>query len=388
MSTRSTQRRILFYVIAVAIPVITLLAIEGILRIAGYGRSVPTFVQAPHEGYIMPNPDLVFRFVPPGVTPPTVSPDTYYIRAQKPADTVRIVVMGGSTAAGFPYGRFGSPAGILQQRLIDLYPQMNTKVVSVAMSAVNSYALRDIASDVAELSPDAVLIYAGHNEYLGIMGADSAFSGPASHVTKLTYLALKDSRLVQLLSYLLNHDEEGPDGSQAGRTVMAQMAEHSRIPLDSAMFVNGENQLRSNIDAVLEVFESRTIPVFLSAIVSNEKDQAPFASDPAEGIPSLSTFLNHRMAISAKVRLAEKAVSKTQNSADAHFALARILYPDKPALAATHFQTARDLDLLRFRAPASFNEILKTLAGQRGAHWVLAVREGRCGRPFRAALCD
>ncbi len=49
-------------------------------------------------------------------------------------------------------------------------------MINTAMSAVNSYVLKDVASEIAEQSPDAVLIYAGHNEYLGIFGVGSHFS--------------------------------------------------------------------------------------------------------------------------------------------------------------------------------------------------------------------
>jgi len=40
------------------------------------------------------------------------------------------------------------------------------------MAAINSYALLDMVDEVIQQSPDAVLIYTGHNEYYGALVSD------------------------------------------------------------------------------------------------------------------------------------------------------------------------------------------------------------------------
>ena len=45
------------------------------------------------------------------------------------------------------------------------------------MSAVSSYTLLDFSDEIVDYQPDAILIYAGHNEYLGILGVGSVLAG-------------------------------------------------------------------------------------------------------------------------------------------------------------------------------------------------------------------
>ena len=95
-----------------------LLILEGGLRVVGIGQHQPLFIPVNnHPDYLQPNPDVIQRYFASPKLAPNVAIDTQFFLAQKSDDTLRIVVMGGSTAAGFPYGRFGSPAGILKHRL-------------------------------------------------------------------------------------------------------------------------------------------------------------------------------------------------------------------------------------------------------------------------------
>ena len=48
------------------------------------------------------------------------------------------------------------------------------------MAAVNSYVLLDFVDEILDVDPDAVLIYAGHNEYLGVFGVASGLTATRS----------------------------------------------------------------------------------------------------------------------------------------------------------------------------------------------------------------
>ncbi|MBU2178147.1 MAG: hypothetical protein KJ930_01830, partial [Gammaproteobacteria bacterium] len=133
-----------FYLVLLLIPLLLLLLLEVILRLAGFGASYLLFVPAPEAGYLQPNPLLVRRYVDDPRQAPPVAPDTQYFLAEKPKDGLRLMVAGESTAAGFPYGRFGSPAALLQQRLKRQYPDQPIEVISTAMAAINSYTVLDI----------------------------------------------------------------------------------------------------------------------------------------------------------------------------------------------------------------------------------------------------
>lgn len=312
----------------------------------------------------MPNPELVKRYFHHGATTPKVSPDTYYFLAQKPADEIRLVLLGGSTAAGFPYGRFGSPSGLLEARLQSAYPDKNIRVISVAMSSINSYTLRDISEDVLSISPDAVLIYAGHNEYLGVMGVGSVYASKGGHLANLLYLKLKNWRTFQLAQSLLRTEKPHMSAEQTTRTVMAKVAQSQLIPYGSDVYHHGIAQFRSNLNAVLSGFRDANIPTFVSTLAANEKDQPPFSSSPAPAIGSLDTFITSNTPLRHKQKQAQAAVAASPDSADAHFALASMLSGNDDTRAARHFIQAVDRDQLRFRAPSVFNEVIHELTQQ------------------------
>src|SRR4029079_5276451 len=86
-------------------------------------------------------------------------------------------VQGESTTEGYPYGFGASVAGMLQQRPQRTFPERKIEVIPTAMSAVNTYTLLDFSGEILEQHPDAVVIYVGHNEYVGLLGVASGFSG-------------------------------------------------------------------------------------------------------------------------------------------------------------------------------------------------------------------
>jgi len=62
---------------------------------------------------------------------------------------------------------------ILNQRLSDAFPEKQIEIVNTATAAINSYALLDFMDEILEKQPDAILIYAGHNEFYGALGVAS-----------------------------------------------------------------------------------------------------------------------------------------------------------------------------------------------------------------------
>src|ERR1019366_9354225 len=84
-----------------------------------------------------------------------------------------LFVMGESSAAGFPYPPNGTFARVIRDALTDVLPADTVEVVNLGMAATNSYTIADLAHDVIDQKPDAVLIYGGHNEYYGALGAGS-----------------------------------------------------------------------------------------------------------------------------------------------------------------------------------------------------------------------
>ena len=92
----------------------------------------------------------------------------------KPAGTVRIFVLGGSAAQGFPDPSF-SFGRILAVMLGQQYPGRQFEVVNAAMPAINSHAALEIARDCAAHQPDLFLVYMGNNEVIGPYGPGTVF---------------------------------------------------------------------------------------------------------------------------------------------------------------------------------------------------------------------
>ena len=371
----------IFYAIAIALPFALLLLLELILRLSGFGQTYPLFVPAKQiDGYLMPNPDLIKRYFGPNGSAPQVAIDTFLFTEKKPANTIRIVTMGGSTMAGFPYGRFASPAGMLKQRFKAQHPTKNIEIISVAMSSINSYTLLDISEEVIGISPDAVLIYAGHNEYLGVMGVASNFSRFESHAANLLFLKVKDLRIFQLMQGVIgvftssdksdSNDENNASDSQ--RTVMAHVAKNKSIVYDDDVFRAGVEQFSQNIDMILSQFSRANVPVFISNLVANESDLPPFESVSDSNLDSVATkLLNSDTQLKTPIKTDDVNTARDIYHANYFYGLGkRFAASGDLANAKGYFTSAKDFDLLRFRAPSMFNQIIKDAANKHGAVFV------------------
>ncbi|CAM5180851.1 hypothetical protein [Alishewanella longhuensis] len=350
------KNRLLFYVIAALIPLLILGGLEWLLRFTPVYQPYPLFINAPGmPGYVQTNPELVKRYFANPNQAPDLAIDTQYIVAKKPQGQIRIVLQGGSSAAGFPYGRFGSPAAMLQQRLKRLYPEQDFLVINTAMSAVNSYTLLDISKDILTIEPDLIIVYAGHNEYLGIMGVGSALLGAGSHSSKWLYLKLRQLALFQLGQQLYSHLSSTDVASPANeRTMMARIAAEQHIALDSPLYQAGIKQFQANMQALVRTYQQAGVPVVVSTLASNER-QAPFVSSKAAlAVPEELT---------AAIAALQQALQQDNRVASWHFQLAELLLAagDRDS-AQQHFQLAREHDLLRFRAPMAINQQLRALA--------------------------
>jgi len=345
----TAQRRRAFVVITLLAPLLVLASAEAVLRLAGIGALEPLFIPVPKApGFLQPNPTAVQRFFPDPRRAPEVSIDTTWFPEQKLPGALRVFVQGESSAAGFPYGRWASPAALLQQRLQRAYPEREIEVINTGMAAVTSYVLLDFADEIIAQQPDAVVVYAGHNEYLGIGGVGSSLASANSPVLARAIAGLRRLHLYRGLERALG--SLGPGGDPLATregTLMSRVAAERSIPLGSPLYERGLEQFRGNLDRLLARYRAAGIPVFIGTLASNERDQAPFASgdDPA-------------------------------NSARARFERGRALEAaGEYAAARTEYLAAKDRDELRFRAPEAFNDVIRASASAHGAT-VVDVQDG------------
>jgi len=353
----SLGRRIFFNVILVLMPLFILGFIELALRVAGVGREIPLFLDDPdHSGYQQINPQIARRYF----LDPEAAPSVRYppFRKEKSGLTFRVVVQGASSAAGIPYKNGGSFPSMLEQRLRASFPGREVEVINTAITAVCSYTLLDLADDIVDIEPDAVIVYAGHNEYYGVLGVGSSQQlGGIGWLVRF-YNRLSRFRIVRVIrrahGAVLSR-RTADIISRPNSTLMERMVMEREIPYKSKLYLQGVSQFRGNMTRLAEKYERAGVPLFLCTLASNRKDLEPFISAGGAGEPGSARY---------------------------HYNLGReLLEREDTVEAANHFTRASDLDLLRFRAPSEFDTILRSIASENGAFLVDIRKVFEAGSP-------
>lgn len=374
----SRGRKVTFSVVATALPFVLLVVLEVGLRLVGYGSHPPLVEEVEgYPGFIQPREDVAARYFSSIANLPSIPFD--WLSEPRPDSTFRIVFQGGSTAAGWPYYFSADMADVTENHLRSMHPAFRFEVMNTSMAAVNSYTLLDLSGEIIALEPDAVLIYAGHNEFYGALGVGSsqAFgSGPA--LINL-YLGLRSFRTVQLLqnsiSAVIGLFVDAPSDEGPGRTLMQDMVGEQRIAYDSDLYLEGLEQFRSNLGVLLERYEEAGIPVYIGTLASNLRDQPPFLSgsarmttDQAEAaVRSAANALSRGDTTGALSQL-DELLAQAPDLASAHFIRGRALETlGRIEEAKAAYLAAKEHDELRFRAPEAFNDIIRELAAAHGA---------------------
>jgi tetratricopeptide (TPR) repeat protein len=339
LNLTATKRKILFWIILVCIPFVLFLLLESGLRIFDYGDDLVLFLQGKEQysDYMYINRWVAKRYFR-GRGVPDPSNDVFL--KNKPENGYRIFVLGGSTAAGWPYTNNVMFSRILQKRLSDLFPARYIEVVNTSISAINSYTYLDFTDEILDHDPDLILIYGGHNEFYGAFGVASTQNIGNSRWIKKMYLNLVHlktfqltGKFIQYLTSLFNSNDAS--GNQPSATLMERLVDEQNIQYGSELYQLGALQFGDNIDDLLNEYKNAGVPVILSDLVSNISDQPPFRS--------LGTSENE----SAKLMY-----SKSK----------KLEWEGKFEEAKVGYLKAKDLDALRFRATEDFNDIIREKA--------------------------
>ncbi|MDZ4262941.1 MAG: GDSL-type esterase/lipase family protein [Pseudomonadota bacterium] len=335
------KRLYLFYAFALSIPLLFFVLIETGLRVFDYGADQRLFIPAAketgNEAYLMTNPEVAYRYFPsPGYAP---QPPEELFRQQKPENSYRIFVMGGSSAATWPYPGNVLFSRLLSQRLADAFPDKYIEVINTGIAAVNTFTLLDFMAEIVAQKPDAILIYAGHNEFYGALGAASSNSVGQSRWIITTYLKLLHLKTVQLIRNTINTSTHlfKATSTEQYATLMGRMIGDRSVAYDSPTYQAAKANYEANLREILTLAKTAGVPVVLSELVSNLRDQKPFVSvDDGAHLP-----------------------------ADIAYAWAQQLEQQQMyGLAKETYSWAKDLDGLRFRAPEEFNNVIQKVAAE------------------------
>lgn len=343
------SNNLVFTIIALLIPVLFFVFLELGLRWVDYRGNTDLFLkmESLDNRYKIANPNFASRYFFYTTVVPNAPAEAFL--TEKPDNGFRIFVMGESSAAGYPYGFNGIFGRVVEDVLQDVMPDKHVEVITVAMSAINSYTLYDQVEEVLAESPDAIMIYTGHNEFYGALGVGSneslgSFPGFVRFYLNIqnfkTFLFLRD-QLTSLMKWIASvNSSSSTDGSE---TLMQQVVRDQAITLDSPVYELGKRQFDSNMNVILDKFTEAGIPVFIGSLASNLKDHRPFESIATDEHPA----------------------------AAAVFDQARAAYESGDLGRAKElFTYARDLDALKFRATTEFNDIIKNLSQRDGVTYV------------------
>ncbi|SEJ02518.1 GDSL-like Lipase/Acylhydrolase family protein [Dyadobacter sp. SG02] len=317
-------------------PFLVLLVLEGALRLFGYGHDLAVFTEDPgRKGYLILNQHASKRYFANQKNATYGNAEPFM--ARKAPNTFRIFVLGESTTIGYPYMNNGSFHRWLQYRLAQTYPERDFEIINLALTAVNSYTVLDFGKAMLDYEPDAVLVYTGHNEYYGAMGVAATKGIGHSRTLARLLMNLRGLRLTQLIASVTDKFSEMLSGEKVDlrENLMKRMAADQQIAFGSDDYRAGLDQFRVNMDELAALTSAKGIPLFMSNLVSNEKDLKPFISIP----------------------------DKQGNSADMHYQSGIKLYQEADyAGAKKELVLAKELDALRFRAPEALNTIIKDVA--------------------------
>ena len=192
--------------------------------------------------------------------------------------------------------------------------------------------------------PDAILIYAGHNEFYGAFGAGSNEAVYHNSTMIKIHLKLINFRVYQLAVNTMGKITSLFASSDNKRgTLMARIVKDADILYGSKTYKVGLDNYQSNLGDMLEMAKEKNVPVFISDLVSNLRDLKPFKS----------------------------IASGELKGADEYYSIAQKFEQQGDIQKAKeNYALARDYDCIRFRASSDINKAVKELANKYQAHYV------------------
>jgi tetratricopeptide (TPR) repeat protein len=370
-ASRPTGLRLwLFRFIAlIALPALLFVGLELVLRLVGFGFSPAFYRSVPGRAAVAPNPRYGWRYFPPAVAR---VPLMHVLVDPKPAGTYRIFVLGSSAAQGFPEPAFGF-AHQLEVTLLDAFPQAKFEVVNVAMTAINSHAVFDIARACVRHQPDLFIVYEGNNEVIGPAGPGTVFGGasPTLGLVRLQMWA-RSTRLGQFLNRIAAV-LSGQSGTMTEWKGM-EFFLGNQVAADDPRLAKTYAFFDQNLRDICSVAHAAGAQTLLCTVAVNLHDCPPFASKHRPGLTDaeqaewrrlfeLSEQLAEAGDLPGAIHALNAAAGIDDRFADLHYRLGlHHLSNGESGKAREHLQRACDLDTLRFRTDSTLNRIIRDVA--------------------------
>jgi tetratricopeptide (TPR) repeat protein len=297
---------------------------------------------------------------------------------ERPAGGLRIFVLGGSAAAGWPY-HLGDTnlSALLERKLRLLYPGRAVEVINMGAGTYASHRVKLILEEVLRYNPDVILLYNGNNEFL----EDLAFrplTPPApwdrSAAARLSYRVV-----TALTTPLPRFDVKNYDlDEQVSSRLSFAFAQASRYRTDGRQFQALLDNYRFNLEGMVRSAQEARVPLFLVTCPVNLKDWSPNVSrhrqglDEAERARFTALFREGFLAVergdfAAAIAPLSGAIAIDDQYAEGHYRLGQaLLRTGRRAEAKAAFVRALSRDGFPFREIPELQAILREIAARRG----------------------
>lgn len=370
-------------ILVFGIPLFFLLALEGVLRLVGFGHPSDFLIPDDKPGYVRSNPDFARLFLPGSFD---LRPLNFRFAARKPPNTVRIVVLGESAAQGIPVPSFAF-APILRAQLRARYPGREFEVIDTGIVAVNSHVVYRIARDFTAFEPDLFVVYVGNNEVVGPYGPGCAYLSQTPPLWAIrASVFVRSTRVGQLLGAIAGR--VGPRGARPPEWGGMSMFVDNAVPGDDRRLDAVYRNFAENLRGIAAAASTAGAKTLFCTVVANLKDCPPFLSRHREGLTPAAlaawtaAFDEGRVAWllgekgKARDRL-DEALRLDPQFADTSFMLGTLaLEAGDTASARRLLVDALHWDALRFRPDPQINAVIRAVAREsRGALLVDAAKD-------------
>jgi tetratricopeptide (TPR) repeat protein len=352
-------------------PALVAVALELALRLAGYGYPTRFFIDDPGRGTCHDNEKFVWQFYSPRTL---LSPQPFDIARQKPAGTIRIVILGESAAAGTPEPSFGF-GRILERMLRRQYPRTKFEVINAAIRGINSHIILPIARDCAELDPDLFIAYMGNNEIVGLYapGPHSGYLTPYRRVLQVVQW-IQSTRLGEWMSAAVGRRGDASAAEEQDMAFFRARRLAADDPRREAIYRN----FSANLEDICRIGARGRVPVVLTTVAVNLRDSPPFGSLHRMDLTEADKgrwdsaydeggVAEHRGRFEEAIQHYQAAARLDDHFAELHYRLGRCyLASGHYADARHHYTLAKDWDALQFRADRWINQIVRRVASTAG----------------------
>ncbi len=305
---------------------------------------------------------------------PLMNPELKPFTLERPKGGLRIFVLGGSAAAGWPY-HVGDThiSALLERKLRMLYPERSIEVVNAAAGTYASHRVKLILDEVIHYNPDAIFLYNGNNEFLeSLVYRTRRPPAPWDHSAFI--------RIIYRLTVSLPRvDVKNFDYSaQVPNTLSFAFSKASLYREDPRQFQMLLEHYRYNLEEMVAASGTAKIPLFLLTCPVNLKDWAPNVSRHRKdltleeknrwtGLFRDGFLAVERCTFDDAIVPLRAAIALDDEYAEAHYRLAQALRgTGQKVEAKTEYLRALQRDAFPFRELPEFQNILSDVAKSQG----------------------